>query len=55
MEVERPGWREWMEYRDTPPERRNPPGLTAADFARSFLEAERAREAAEAAEKKSAG
>lgn len=51
IEVERPGWREWLEYRATPPERRNPPGLTAADFARPFLEAERAREDAEAAAK----
>lgn len=55
VEVERPGWREWLEYRDTPPEQRNPPGLTAADFARPFLEAERAREEAEAAGKRSAG
>jgi hypothetical protein len=52
VEVDRPGWLEWLEYRDTPAEQRNPPGLTAADFARPFLEAERAREAAE---KKSAG
>lgn len=35
-EVERPGWREWMKYRGTAPEQRDPPGLTAADFARRF-------------------
>ncbi|HST57423.1 MAG TPA: hypothetical protein VLK84_01970 [Longimicrobium sp.] len=54
VEVERPGWREWLQYRDTPLEQRNPPGLTAADFAQPFLEAERARESAEA-ETESAG
>ena len=48
VEVERPGYREWLDYKATPPERRNPPGLTAADFARPFLDAERAREEAEA-------
>lgn len=50
VEVERPGWREWLDYRSLPPEKRSPPGLTAADFARPFLEADRARRAAEAAE-----
>lgn len=55
VEVERPGWREWLDYKATPPERQNPPGLTAADFARPFLEAERAREEAEAAANESAG
>lgn len=54
VEVERPGWRAWLDYKATRPEQRNPPGLTAADFARPFLEAERAREEAEAA-RKSAG
>lgn len=49
VEVERPGWREWLDYRATPPERQNPPGLTAADFARPFLEADRARREAEEA------
>lgn len=49
IEVERPGWREWLEYRASPPEKRNPPGMTAADFARPFLEAERARGEAERA------
>jgi hypothetical protein len=50
LEVERPGWREWLDYRSLPPEKRSPPGLTAADFARPFLEADRARREAEAAE-----
>jgi hypothetical protein len=50
VEVERPGWREWLDYKNTPPEKRSPPGLTAADFARPFLEADRARRDAEAAE-----
>ena len=49
VEVERPGWREWLDYKSTPPEKRSPPGLTAADFARPFLEAERARRAIELA------
>jgi hypothetical protein len=53
IEVERPGWREWLDYKSQPPEKRNPPGLTAADFARPFLEAERAREEAEAAARQS--
>ena len=47
VEVERPGWREWLAYKSLPPEQQSPPGLTAADFARPFLEAERARLAAE--------
>lgn len=49
VEVERPGWREWLDYKNTPPEKRRPPGLTAADFARPFLEADRARRALELA------
>lgn len=49
VEVERPGWKEWLDYRSLPPEKRSPPGLTAADFARPFLEAERARRALELA------
>ena len=49
VEVDRPGWREWLDYKAAPPEKRNPPGLTAADFARPFLEADRARREAEAA------
>ena len=49
VEVERPGWREWLYYKALPPEKRSPPGLTAADFARPFLEAERARRSAEVA------
>ena len=49
LEVERPGWREWLDYKASPPEKRNPRGLTAADFARPFLEAERARRAGEMA------
>jgi hypothetical protein len=48
-EVERPGWREWLDYTAMPLERRSPPGLTAADFARPFLEAERSRRAIEMA------
>jgi hypothetical protein len=55
VEVERPGWREWLDYRATPPEQRSPPGLTSADFARPFLEADRARREAEAAEQENAG
>lgn len=55
VEVERPGWREWLDYRSLPPEKRSPPGLTAADFARPFLEADRARRAAEAAEMAAGG
>lgn len=49
VEVERPGWREWLDYRSMPPEKRSPPGLTAADFARPFMETERARRAVELA------
>lgn len=49
VEVERPGWREWLDYKNTPSEKRSPPGLTAADFARPFLEADRARRALELA------
>jgi hypothetical protein len=49
VEVERPGWREWLDYKSMPPEKRSPPGLTAADFARPFLEADRARRDAEMA------
>lgn len=52
VEVERPGWREWLAYKSLPPEKQVPPGLTAADFARPFLEAERARLAAEGADEK---
>jgi hypothetical protein len=29
LEVDLPGWREWLDYRDTPPGKQNPPGLTA--------------------------
>jgi hypothetical protein len=47
IEVERPGWKEWLAYKSLPPDQQQPPGLTAADFARPFLEAERARQAAE--------
>jgi hypothetical protein len=25
VEVERPGWREWLDYRATPPDQRHPP------------------------------
>jgi hypothetical protein len=49
IEVERPGWKEWLEYRSTPPAQRTRQGLTAADFARPFLEAERARQEIEMA------
>jgi hypothetical protein len=47
VEVDRPGWREWFAYKSLPPDQQQPPGLTAADFAEPFLEAERARQAAE--------
>jgi hypothetical protein len=49
VEVERPGWREWLDYKSMPPAKRSPPGLTAADFARPFLKADRARRAIELA------
>lgn len=31
-----PGWAEYNWYRSRPPEERNPPGLTAADFAEAY-------------------
>jgi hypothetical protein len=53
VEVDRPGWREWLAYRSLPPEQQSPPGLTAADFAEPFLEAERRRLAEAAPEDES--
>ncbi|HEX6039252.1 hypothetical protein [Longimicrobium sp.] len=50
-EVELPGWREWLDYRDLPTEKQDPPGLTAADFAASFIEQDRLRREADGAER----
>ena len=48
----RKGWLEWQAYRNTPEAERNPPGLTAADFARPFLEEDNARREAKAREQR---
>jgi len=31
-----PGWAEWHAYRSLPRDEQDPPGLTAADFARTY-------------------
>jgi hypothetical protein len=48
----RKGWLKWQAYRNTPEAERNPPGLTAADFARPFLDEDRARREAKAREQR---